>query len=121
MLALRSAPDTRADGPQTFHPRPQLPNPYVAPSNETEAKVAEIWQSILGLEQVGVHDNFLDLGGHSLLGTQLIARLRQAFRVNLPLTVLFDAPTVAELAVAVEIALIDELEKLAEEEALRLV
>ncbi|MCP4659390.1 MAG: amino acid adenylation domain-containing protein, partial [bacterium] len=83
------------------HPRPQLDTSYAAPANETEEAVAELWQEVLGLEQVGRNDNFFDLGGHSLLATQLMSRLRGALRVALPLERLFAAPTVAGLAEAV--------------------
>ncbi len=103
--------------PPAAHARPDLPTPYVAPSSEIEQRIADVWQAVLGVELVGVNDNFLDLGGHSLLGTQLFSHLRQAFRVNLPLSVLFEAPTVAQLAVAIEIALIDELEQIDEQAA----
>jgi acyl carrier protein len=113
-----SVPAERA--PATLYPRPHLANPYVAPTNETEQRIAEVWQTILGVEQVGIHDNFLELGGNSLIGTQVISRLRQAFDLNLPLTILFEAPTVAELAVAIELMLIDEIEKLTEDEAVLL-
>ena len=88
----------------------------MAPSGEYEQKIAEVWQQVLGIEQVGLYDNFFDLGGHSLMGTQLISRLRQAFQVNLPLATLFEAPTVAELALAIKMLLIEEIEKLDEEE-----
>jgi NADPH:quinone reductase-like Zn-dependent oxidoreductase/acyl carrier protein len=80
------------------HPRPQLSNAYVAPLTDTEKKVAKIWQDYLGILEVGVHDNFLDLGGDSLLATQIIARLREAFDVKLSLASLFEFPTVAQMA-----------------------
>jgi acyl carrier protein len=99
-----------------LHKRPELTNPYIAPHNEIEQRVAEVWQAILGVKSVGITDNFLELGGNSLLGTQLAARLRLLFRVNIPLTVLFDAPTIAEMALAIENIIIDEIEKLDEED-----
>jgi len=80
------------------HMRPRMGVAYVAPRNETEHKLAEIWQSLLGIEQVGVHDNFFNLGGHSLLGTQLISRVHDTFNVDIPLRRLFEAPSVAALA-----------------------
>ncbi|OLP20470.1 non-ribosomal peptide synthetase [Leptolyngbya sp. 'hensonii'] len=87
------APDTlRAD----------LAASYVAPRNPVEEQTATVWAQILKLERVGIHDNFFELGGYSLLGTQVLARLRQLFSVDLPLRALFEAPTVAELADRVE-------------------
>ena len=81
------------------HSRPNLPNAYVAPSNEIEQRIAEICQEILGVEQIGVNDNFFELGGHSLLAVQVTSRLRNIFEVELPLqAILFDAPTVAGIA-----------------------
>ena len=80
------------------HPRPHLQTTYVAPQNDIEQKVADIWQQVLGIQQVGVHDNFFDLGGHSLLVSQVIGRLREAFQVDLPLSKIFDVPTVSGLA-----------------------
>jgi len=63
-----------------------------------EAALAGIWQSVLGVAEVGAGDNFFDLGGHSLLATRLMTRVWNAFRVQLPMRVLFEAPTVAEFA-----------------------
>jgi len=82
--------------------RPELGKAFVAPRTPTEQVVAAIWSQILGLEQVGVHDNFFDLGGHSLSATRIISRLHAAFDLNLPLRSLFEAPTVASLATYVE-------------------
>jgi len=81
-----------------------------------EQTLAAIWSELLKVESVGINDNFFDLGGHSLLGTQLISRLRRAFQVNLPLATLFEAPTVAELALAIKIMLLEEIDKMDEEE-----
>jgi amino acid adenylation domain-containing protein len=69
---------------------------FVAPRTPVEAAIAEIWASVLSIEQVGVEDNFFELGGHSLLATQMMARIRDAFQVDVPLRTLFEAPTVAE-------------------------
>jgi acyl carrier protein len=99
------------------HPRPDLATPYVAPETETEQRIGEIWASALGLERVGIHDNFLELGGHSLIAIQVVSRLRAAFQTHLPLSLLFQAPTVAELAVGIELAIIDELDQLAAQTA----
>jgi amino acid adenylation domain-containing protein len=74
---------------------------YVAPRNPAEELLAETWASVLGVERVGVHDNFFSLGGHSLLAMKLIARMREVFRVETPLRDLFEMPTVAQLAEAI--------------------
>jgi len=84
------------------YPRPGLRTDYVVPRSETERRIADLWQDLLGLEAVGVHDSFLDLGGDSLLATRLIARMRDAFDLDLPVRVFFERSTVAELSEAVE-------------------
>jgi len=98
------------------HARPALLTPYVAPDNEVEEKIAGIWQNLLGIEGLGIHDNFFELGGNSLVGLQLISRLSQHFQVSLPLSLLFEAPTVAEFAIATEMMIIDELENMSDED-----
>lgn len=85
-----------------YSSRPQLRNDYVAPNTPTEEKVAKIWQDYLAIDLVGIHDNFLDLGGDSLLATQVIARLREVFSVKLSLASLLETPTVAEIASNIE-------------------
>jgi acyl transferase domain-containing protein/acyl carrier protein len=71
---------------------------FSAPTNDVELGVAEIWQRLLGVERVGIYDNFFALGGHSMLGAQLLAGLRSAFHVEIPLHSLFEVPTVAGMA-----------------------
>jgi acyl carrier protein len=71
---------------------------FVAPHNEVERTVAEIWAEVLGVEHVGIHDNFFDLGGHSLRLLQVHLRLREALHRELPLFELFQYPTVSSLA-----------------------
>ncbi len=79
-----------------------LPAPGAAsPRSDLEAAVVAVWRDVLGLATVGVHDDFFALGGHSLAATQVGARLRDAFDVELPVTAVFEWPTVAELAAAV--------------------
>jgi len=82
--------------------RPDLEQAFVAPRNATEEKVASVWAEVLKLKLVGVHDNFFDLGGHSLLGTQVISRLCKLFQTQLQLRWLFQFPTVASLAEKIE-------------------
>ncbi len=81
---------------------------WVAPRTNTEKVLSDIWCEVLGVERVGAFDGFFELGGHSLLATQAVARAREAFRVELPLRELFEAPTVAGLAERVEAALKQE-------------
>ncbi len=81
--------------------RPELETPYVAPRTPLEETLAAIWAEVLGLDQVGIHDNFLDVGGNSLLATQIISRIIHTFRVDLPVRALFEAPTVADMAVII--------------------
>jgi amino acid adenylation domain-containing protein len=75
---------------------------YVGPRNQVEDLLAGIWANVLGVEKVGVLDNFFDLGGHSLLGTQVMSRIREAFQTELPLRSLFENPSVAGLAERVQ-------------------
>ena len=81
--------------------RPDLANQYVAPRSAVEQKLAALWGEVLGVADPGIHDNFFELGGHSLLGTQLDSRIRGNFGVDLPLRSLFDAPTIAGLALEI--------------------
>ncbi|HTL66019.1 MAG TPA: amino acid adenylation domain-containing protein, partial [Lacunisphaera sp.] len=80
-----------------------------APRSLTEQMLAEIWNDVLGRTEVGPHDNFFRLGGHSLLLTQVLARVNRAFNLSLPLRHVFDAPTIAELAAVIERALVEDI------------
>ena len=71
---------------------------YVAPRNWAEELLVEIWQQVLEIDQVGVNDVFLDLGGDSLRAMKIIARTRDEFEVDIPISLLFKAPTVAAMA-----------------------
>jgi hypothetical protein len=85
---------------------------FVEPRTETERIMAEIGKEILGIEKMGVHDNFFELGGHSLLATQFISRIKDSFKKELSLKVLFKNPTIAGLSLELEnINLIDESNK----------
>ncbi|HEX2084805.1 MAG TPA: SDR family NAD(P)-dependent oxidoreductase [Solirubrobacteraceae bacterium] len=81
------------------HPRPDLSTSFVSPSGEIEEKIAASWAAALGLEEVGAQDNFFDLGGNSLIGVDLVARIRtELHALDLPPHALYEAPTVAALA-----------------------
>lgn len=84
--------------------RSALESAYVAPRTPIEEQLSKIWAEVLGVESVGVHDNFFNMGGHSLLVTQLVFRVRETFQVELPLRHLFEMPTLADLAKSIEMA-----------------
>jgi amino acid adenylation domain-containing protein len=84
--------------------RPQLGEEFVAPRTPVEKQLAKIWQELLSVEEVGVHDHFFDLGGDSLVATQLISRVRKVFQVDIPLSDLLSALTVAEFAGKIQAA-----------------
>lgn len=81
--------------------RTGIPTPYVEPGTDLERQVAAIWEELFGIHPIGIEDNFLELGGHSLLAIQMATQLRNAFGVDLAVTVLFEAPTVGALAAAI--------------------
>lgn len=93
---------TRSANPEQAQLRPTMATPYVAPRSEVERSLADIWQRLLGVQDVGVHDSFFDLGGHSLVGTQLRNAILSTFKVDLPLPRLFEAPTIAAIAELIE-------------------
>ena len=90
---------------------------FVEPQSPIEHQVARVISDLLQLDSVSINDNFFMLGGHSLLGTQLIVKIRAAFGVDLTLRSLFEAPTVAELSSEIERLLIARVESMSEEEA----
>ena len=89
---------------------------YIAPRNEFEEIVEGIVAPILGLQKVSIHDNFFLLGGHSLMGAQLISKIRDIFDVELVLRNVFECPTVAKLAARIETLLTARLESMSDEE-----
>ncbi len=91
-----------------------------APQTEMEKTVAGMLERLLNLEHVDVEENFFSLGGHSLLGAQLVARLRDTFGIEMPLRAVFEAPTVAELSAEIERLLVTKLEAMSEKEVLRI-
>lgn len=93
---------------------------FTAPRTPLEARLAKMLSALLGIDAVSVNDNFFLLGGHSLLGTQLIGQIRGAFGVDLSLRSIFDSPTIAQLAFEVEELLRAKVEAMSEEEVERL-
>jgi acyl transferase domain-containing protein len=91
-----------------LHPRPNLIEPYVAPSNELEEDLANTWKELLGIDQIGINDNFFELGGHSLLATMVMSRLRKEFGVELSLRSFFESPTVSGLALIITQRVIED-------------
>ncbi|MCP4001133.1 MAG: amino acid adenylation domain-containing protein [Gammaproteobacteria bacterium] len=79
-----------------------LPGKYEAPRNELEQCLVRIWSDALAVEQVGIRDNFFALRGHSLLATQVIARVGEKLQLEIPLQFIFEAPTIAGLAESIE-------------------
>jgi acyl carrier protein len=87
-----------------------------APSTPLEEQLVSLLAPLLGLQQVGIDDNFFMLGGHSLLGTQLIARIADTFGVTMTLRTLFDAPTVRELSYEIEDLIIARVDAMSDDE-----
>ena len=94
-IAFRRKPSPQA------HPRPELNATYEAPRNETERSLVAVWQELLGIFPVGIHDDFFTLGGDSLLASQAVSRIRRILRTDLPLQTFFDGATVAKAALAI--------------------
>jgi amino acid adenylation domain-containing protein len=91
-------------------PTPEIPDTgLVLPRAPAEAKLAEIWQEILGVEHIGIRDNFFTLGGHSLLATQVISRVRDELGIEVPLQQIFETPTIADLASVVTAAQAEDI------------
>jgi phthiocerol/phenolphthiocerol synthesis type-I polyketide synthase E len=99
---VRTAESTSKGTGVERHPRPNLSTAYIEPRTATERDLAEIWGAQLGIDKIGIHDRFFDLGGHSLLAVQVSSEIRDKFQVELPVLKLFQAPSVAELAVVID-------------------
>jgi acyl carrier protein len=80
------------------HVRPEVSTANVAPRNENEQAVAEIWQELLGIQRIGIYDNYFELGGDSLLATQIIYRIREKFKVEISLDKFFEDASVSALS-----------------------
>jgi len=89
------------------------------PSTETEQVVARIWSQVLGVEHIGVHDDFFEIGGHSLRATQIVSRIRSAFDVDIPLERLFECSTVSRLSAVIEELALNQIEQMTDEQVMR--
>ncbi|MCA9150643.1 MAG: SDR family NAD(P)-dependent oxidoreductase, partial [Planctomycetales bacterium] len=78
--------------------RPVLASSFEAPRDELERQLAAIWGDLLGVDEIGIHDDFFELGGHSLIAVRLFARIKKTWHVEYPISVLFEAPTIAKCA-----------------------
>ena len=99
--ALPLTPNGKVDRkalPAPKSDRPELETTYVMPQTEVERAVASVWQAVLGVENVGIHDNFFDLGGHSLMVAKVHNQLQQIFKRDLPIVEMFRYPTIGALA-----------------------
>jgi acyl-CoA synthetase (AMP-forming)/AMP-acid ligase II/acyl carrier protein len=105
--------------PAPTQAQPAADETFIAPSTPTEVALEAIWCEVLGVKKVGVRDNFFERGGHSLLMTQVISRVREAFQVELPMRRFFESPTIAQLAVVIEEMLVEEIKQLSDDEARR--
>jgi amino acid adenylation domain-containing protein len=103
--ALPRTPNGKLDRralPAPGRRRPSLENPYAPPRNPIEETLARLWAEVLQVDEIGIHDGFLELGGDSLRATRVIAHVRELFRVDLPISTALDAATVADMAAIVE-------------------
>ena len=134
---LQSLPRTngkldRSALPPPDRGRPDLEQPYAPPQGDIEALLAQIWEDVLNLRPVGIHDNFFDLGGHSLAASRVVSRVLKHFQLQISLQSLFQVPTIAQMAALItehqgeqlkdgELErILDELESLSDEQAQRM-
>ena len=97
--------------------RPALAQAFIEPQTPAEKSLASIWTRLLGINRIGINDNYFELGGDSLLATQLASQVRSVFEVELPLVELFRYPTLAEMSTSIEEAIIEQMEDISDEEA----
>lgn len=137
LVFLKELPQTngkidRRSLPRPDRSRPNLEQSYVPPTSELDRQVVEIWEAILDVHPIGIHDNFFQLGGHSLAAARIVSEVLKTFLVDIPLPNLFNSPTAADMALVInahkmksigeaEVArILAELEALTDEEARQL-
>jgi surfactin family lipopeptide synthetase C len=138
LVFLQNLPQTngkidRRSLPRPSRTRPNLEQTYTPPTNEIARQLVDIWEGVLDVRPIGIYDNFFHVGGHSLAATRIVSRVIKTFQVEIPVEALFNAPTVADMAAAIEAhqgtkvgedeleRLLAELEALTDEEAQLLV
>jgi acyl carrier protein len=99
-----------------LHERPAISADYEPPTNELEEFILDIWEKILGIKKIGIMDDWFELGGDSLTVTQLIARVREVYPVEVSVNIFFENPTIAGLAEMIEELLYEKVQGLSEEE-----
>lgn len=114
-------PQTRPDKKTTYHPRLPSYGPYVAPTREIEMVIATMWRDILKIEQVGIEDNFFDLGGHSLIAIQMIPIISKNYGIEFQAKDFFAIPTPAGISATIEAKIMEQIENMSEEEIENLV
>ncbi|MEK8017790.1 MAG: SDR family NAD(P)-dependent oxidoreductase, partial [Candidatus Parabeggiatoa sp.] len=92
----------KAGTPQSVHSRPKLKTDYVAPHNELEQSIIEVWKKFFCIDSIGIFDDFFELGGDSLMAVQLVAELRRTIQVDLSAHSLLENPTVAALVESIQ-------------------
>jgi acyl carrier protein len=100
-----------------LYARPTLRQKFVAPRNEVERKLAELWQQTLHIDRVGVHDSFFELGGDSVLAAQILALARKAYGISINPKEAFQAFTIERLSELLEAEILKQIEAMSEEEA----
>jgi len=130
-LPLKQGKLDRHALPLPDHQRPELTAPYIRPQSEAEEKLSEIWQEVLGVDPIGIADDFFDLGGNSLSATRVISRVMKHFQCDVPLRLLFESPTIEAMVLVILEhqarriddrqlqQILDELESMSEKEARR--
>ncbi|QWU15607.1 Acyl transferase domain-containing protein [Paenibacillus sophorae] len=112
-MPVRHAEQAPVAKPKAYQERRNIKNDYVEPENELEMIIAEIWQDLFQVSPIGREDDFFELGGNSLMGIQLLGRIKSIFKVEVSVSNLFESPTIGSLASQV----LDKLDTLTEEEA----
>jgi acyl carrier protein len=97
-----SSPAVPPEPPFVLRQQLPLPRPYVAPRTPTEQRLAEIWRSVLSMDCICIEDGYYDLGGDSFLAARIFTLIEDTFQVAVPMAILVDAPTIAELALKID-------------------